>query len=146
MADALSRMEANALSQSQPPVIDFPAVAKAQRTDPELQQFISSPQSSLRIIQVVIPNSDLTLYCDTSTSVHVRLSLQVFDVLYLIPCTHFLIQGYLPPAVADLEILSWGGQILIYFLIVVVLCYNYLGVELTETSTATGTEKKQQKG
>ena len=43
----------------------------------------------------------------------------------------------------DLEILSWGGQILVYFLIVVVLCYNYLGVELTETSTA---EKKQQKG
>ena len=47
---------------------------------------------------------------------------------------------------ADLEILSWGGQILIYFLIVVVLCYYYLGVELTEKSTATGTEKKRQKG
>ena len=31
---------------------------------------------------------------------------------------------------ADLEILSWGGQILIYFLIVVVLCYYYVGVEL----------------
>ena len=47
-------------------------------------------------------------------------------------------------AVADLEILSWGGQILVYFLIVVVvLCYYYLGVELTETSTA---EKKRQKG
>ena len=44
-------------------------------------------------------------------------------------------------AVADLEILSWGDQILIYFLIVVVLCYYYLGVELTEKSTATGTEK-----
>ena len=44
----------------------------------------------------------------------------------------------------DLEILSWGGQILVYFLIVVVvLCYYYLGVELTETSTA---EKKRQKG
>ena len=44
---------------------------------------------------------------------------------------------------ADLEILSWGGQILVYFLIVVVLCYYYLGVELTESSTA---EKKWQKG
>ena len=29
----------------------------------------------------------------------------------------------LEEAVADLEILSWGGQILIYFLIVVLLCY-----------------------
>ena len=46
-------------------------------------------------------------------------------------------------AVADLEILSWGGQILVYFLIVVVFCYYYLGVELTETSTA---EKKRQIG
>ena len=27
------------------------------------------------------------------------------------------------PAVADLEILSWGGQILIYCLNVVLLCY-----------------------
>ena len=49
-------------------------------------------------------------------------------------------------AVADLEILSWGGQILIYFLIVVVLCYYYLGVELTESSTGIGTEKKWQTG
>ena len=31
------------------------------------------------------------------------------------------------------------------FLDVVALCYYYLGVELTEKSTATGTEKKRQK-
>ena len=47
---------------------------------------------------------------------------------------------------ADLEILSWGGQILIYFLIVVILCYYYLGAELTETSTATRTEKNGKRG
>ena len=52
-------------------------------------------------------------------------------------CNSIVISG----TVADLEILSWGGQILIYFLIVV-LCYYYSGVELTETSTATSTARE----
>lgn len=37
-ADVLSRMEANALHPSSPPVIDFRAMAEAQDSDPDIMQ------------------------------------------------------------------------------------------------------------
>ena len=53
VADALSRIEVNALLQDTPPVVDFLVMAKAQRTDPELQKLLSNPeQSSLQLTEL----------------------------------------------------------------------------------------------
>ena len=67
VADALSRIETNALHQS-PPVIDFKAIAEAQQSDSELSQLQSST-SSLHLQPLPIPTSDLKLLCDMSTKV-----------------------------------------------------------------------------
>ena len=68
VADALSRIEANALSHNSTPVIDFHLMAKAQLTDPELQHLLANPQiSSLQIIPHTLDTGSPLLFCDTST-------------------------------------------------------------------------------
>ena len=88
VADALSRIEANALLQDTPPVVDFSVMAKAQRTDPELQNLLSNPEtSSISLTQFTLYTGDLTLFCDISTGIprpFVPASLRkiVFDSLH----------------------------------------------------------------
>ena len=68
VADALSRIEANALHQSTPVVIDFKAIAEAQQTDSETSQ-LQSTSTSLQLQPLPVPTSNLTLLCDMSTGV-----------------------------------------------------------------------------
>ena len=71
VADALSRIEANALLDESPPLVDFTAMAKAQRTDAELTQLLSSSSaSSLNLREIPLSMADTTIFCDTSTEVH----------------------------------------------------------------------------
>ena len=71
VADALSRIEANALLDESPPLVDFTAMAKAQRMDPELTQLLSSPSaSSLNLKEIPLSMADTTIFCDTSKDVH----------------------------------------------------------------------------
>ena len=65
VADALSRIEVNALGLGQD--IDFKAMAKAQLEDPDLPTLESS--SSLRLSKTPIPALAATLVCDLSTGV-----------------------------------------------------------------------------
>ena len=67
VADALSRIESNALFSGQPPVVDFPAMAQAQATDSQIRALQSSPSSSLFVEAVPFAHSPHPLYCDTST-------------------------------------------------------------------------------
>ena len=68
VADALSRIEANAIMDACPPLVDFVAMAQAQRSDPELTQLLSSPSSSsLKLEEVPLSMADTTIFCDTST-------------------------------------------------------------------------------
>ena len=55
-ADALSQIEANVLTQSLPPVVDFQVMAEAQRTDPELQGQMSTEMSITGLNPVFIVN------------------------------------------------------------------------------------------
>ena len=88
VADALSRIEANALTQSLPPAVDFQVMAEAQRMDPELQTLLANPEtSSLQITPITLPTGELTLFCDTSTGspksfVPASLRRQVFNSLH----------------------------------------------------------------
>ena len=66
VADALSRIESNALLNGQPPKVDFTAIAEAQTTDPQIHSLQSSPTSTLVVEAVPLTNSTLPLYCDTS--------------------------------------------------------------------------------
>ena len=68
VADALSRIEANALhsDNSVPLIIDFTALTAAQQHDTKLQQLQSSP-TSLKLQSVPVPTSNSTLVCDMST-------------------------------------------------------------------------------
>ena len=65
-ADALSRVEVDALSQplSSTPSVDFAAMARAQQDDPDLP---NSADSSLQLRQIPLPMADTTLLCDMST-------------------------------------------------------------------------------
>ena len=65
-ADALSRVEANAVLSDSPPVIDFRAMAAAQESDPDVLQMRSS---SLTLASMPLAVSDSTILCDTSTGV-----------------------------------------------------------------------------
>ena len=65
VADALSRIEINALDQRQD--IDFEEMAKAQEGDQELSNLSSS--TSLKLSKVPIPASTVTIVCDLSTGV-----------------------------------------------------------------------------
>ena len=60
VADALSRIEINALISGKPPIVDFAAIAQAQALQ-------SSPSTSLTVEAIPLPNSSVPLYCDTST-------------------------------------------------------------------------------
>ena len=84
-ADALSRAEVNAISGDQPLVIDFKALAAAQRADPELLRL----QSSLTFKEVPLPMSPDPLNCDVLTGVPRLLDppkfrCAVFDSLHLL--------------------------------------------------------------
>ena len=65
-ADALSRVEVDALSQplSSTPSVDFAAMARAQQDDPDLP---NSADSSFQLRQIPLPTADTTLLCDMST-------------------------------------------------------------------------------
>ena len=68
VADALSRMEANAISNHQPPCLNFTAMAQAQQTDPELMRMLAWPDStSLQLQQVPLADTSTTIVCDNST-------------------------------------------------------------------------------
>ena len=67
VADALSRIETNALLTGQPPEVDFVAMAETQATDPQIRSLQSSPNSALIVEAIPIANSTHPLYCDTST-------------------------------------------------------------------------------
>ena len=66
VADALSRIESNALITKQPPEIDFAAMAQAQRVDPQIRSLQSSPSSSLKVEPSPLTPND-TILCDVST-------------------------------------------------------------------------------
>ena len=87
VADALSRIETNALLSGQPPVVEFAAMAKAQATDPQIRALQLSPSSLLVVQDIPLANSNCTLLCDISTGSQCPLvSLQwrhtVFDSLH----------------------------------------------------------------
>ena len=67
VADALSRIETNALLTGRPPVVDFAAMTKAQAVDPQIRALQSSPGASLGVEAVPLENSSDTILCDTST-------------------------------------------------------------------------------
>ena len=67
VADALSRIEIDALVTGVPPVIDFAAMAEAQKEDPEIQAMHSSQPSSLKVEAIPVLMSTDTILCDTST-------------------------------------------------------------------------------
>ena len=67
MADALSRIEINAIHTTQSPPVDFKDIAKKQETDPELTKLKQS--ASLKLEPVAIPCTDSTILCDVSTRV-----------------------------------------------------------------------------
>lgn len=67
VADALSRIEINAIHTTQSPPVDFKDIAEEQQTDPELNKLKQS--SSLKLKPVAIPCTDATILCDVSTSV-----------------------------------------------------------------------------
>ncbi len=68
VADALSRMKANAITSHQPPCLDFIAMAQAQQEDPELMRMLARPSStSLQLQQVPLADTGTTIICDSST-------------------------------------------------------------------------------
>lgn len=62
VADALSRIAAIQL----PTAVDMHALAAAQPSDADLQEFVTNASTSLKIEPVTIPGSDVTLLCDVS--------------------------------------------------------------------------------
>ena len=67
VADALSRIETNAIHTDHCPVIDFADIAAEQQVDPELIQLRET--SSLKLQSLPIPASSATIICDVSTGV-----------------------------------------------------------------------------
>eukprot|EP00794_Sanderia_malayensis_P005073 gene5073-biopygen4132 len=65
VADALSRMEINAVQSSTTATIDFNLLAQAQQSDPDLP---SLQTSSLQLQAVPLPSSSGTILCDISTA------------------------------------------------------------------------------
>ena len=83
MADALSRIELNQLlSSDTPPVLNFEDMALAQGDCKFLTK--ETPTLSLHLVQLSIPNSSLTIYCDTTPRPVVLPSFRrtVFDSLH----------------------------------------------------------------
>ena len=67
VADALSRAPVSTLHVTQPPAVNFEAMAKAQVIDPELRALQTSSSSALQFTTVPHPTTSTTLVCDTST-------------------------------------------------------------------------------
>ena len=67
VADALSRIQVQALVTGQPPILDLAAMANAQVKDPQIRALQSSPSSTLVVEAIPLTNSSVPLYCDTST-------------------------------------------------------------------------------
>ena len=67
VADALSRIEANALLTGAPPVIDFADMAAAQAANHRIRSLESSPNTTMVVEAIPLANSTDPLYCDTST-------------------------------------------------------------------------------
>lgn len=61
VADLLSRIE-----QIDSKSIDYRKIATAQENDDELKEFLASDKTSLQLKSVNIPDTDITLMCDTS--------------------------------------------------------------------------------
>ena len=85
-ADALSRIEINALHRDQPIIVDFVEMANLQSEDPEILQLQSSP-SSLKIEAIPLPATNTTILCDSSTGSHrplvpASLRRRVFEALH----------------------------------------------------------------
>ena len=82
VADTLSRIE----SISTP--LDYKALAESQRDDEELQNLLSHTEnSSLQLKQVLIPGSEISIYCDESTGkfrpfLTTKFRKQIFDQLH----------------------------------------------------------------
>lgn len=66
VADALSRIEIDSVSLDK---IDFAKFAKAQKDDPELQDFLERSNTGLNLKLLPSPISASELYCDVSTNV-----------------------------------------------------------------------------
>ena len=66
VADALSRVEANAIHTENCPLIDFADIAAEQQTDPEFAQL---DKTSLKLQAIPIPATNTTIICDVSTGV-----------------------------------------------------------------------------
>ena len=64
VADALSRMDVNAITIPPPPV-DYALIAKAQQNDPDLPHLTST---SLQLQALPLPHSTETILCDMSTT------------------------------------------------------------------------------
>jgi hypothetical protein len=66
--------------------IDYPALARSQDQDAELKDILQHG-SALRLERVHVPGTDVSLYCDTSTSqlrpfITTPFRCQVFDTLH----------------------------------------------------------------
>ncbi|GFU09376.1 hypothetical protein NPIL_474731 [Nephila pilipes] len=61
-ADSLSRIA----SIEMPNPINYDEIAKSQESDLELQNLINNPQG-LQLKKIVMPNSNIPLFCDLST-------------------------------------------------------------------------------
>ena len=96
-ADALSRIEANAISTNPSLGLDLQAMASAQDSDPDITRLRSS-QTSLTLESVPLPMSESTILCDTSTGVArpvVPLEFRhaVFNLLHSLSlCSHVFIR------------------------------------------------------
>ena len=79
VADTLSKIEAVT-------AVDYEALAQAQEHDPELLQLLQSG-SSLNLQKINLPNTNLSLHCDTSTAVPrpfvvESMRRQIFDTMH----------------------------------------------------------------
>ena len=89
VADALSRVELNAVDSVSPPVVDFEAMAAAQ----DNCRFLSdeSPHHSLTLHPIPLPNSTNSIICDFLMECHALLFHLPSGKLFLMPCTLCLI-------------------------------------------------------
>ena len=67
VADALSRIESNALLTGKLRIVDFATMAATQSTDPHIRSLQSSSSTTLVVKAIPLANSTHPLYCDTST-------------------------------------------------------------------------------
>ena len=80
VADALSRIEINAIHTDQCPSIDFAAIAAEKQTDPELTQL---DKTSLKLQAMPIPATILPLFAMCPQEYHVHMYPISLDDTYL---------------------------------------------------------------